>query len=609
MNGDVPTAGTDATVRQGSASVPGRPDLGPCASVSYDGTAPLADVLAALGVPERRPVLVLAGWAGTDLPEETQDALDLLLRAVVVPVCREQGAVVVSGGTDAGVMAALGKAASETPDGLVLVGVAPAAKLLGFGADAEDEQAARPEPAHRLVLTTGDSWGDEGPVLVRVAEKIAEGSSVVVLAAGGRAGTAREVALAARRGWPVLFLTGHGGTSNDLAAALRLPIYPTSRAEADRPGRGVKSEDLASALVGRPDREAEDVLNAARAGLHAAVDLEARDAARRLLRWGLSEEHILKEAWARFAGADVAAVRRKKPTTLMAGSVVGLAALTVLCALAAGRLGSRSGSQTTAANLLKGFVIGLPLVAGLLLALMERRARSGTWVELRSAAEALLREIYRERSRPADPSAPTHSRAVLAAALYEVDRRTNGRLLLAAPNGHGRGRTWPPPHLWGRVPASDCLLGRLTARVYDSARVVDQLEHYERAARDFDRKATRLAAGIFVTASIAAFLLAVSWRSPGFTVYAAVPASIAAALVSWREYRQRDARVDAMLTTCVAVREARGRWLSRAASDRNTPEALTTLVEEVEDALTTEGTDWERGLRLAHQNFTDRHRR
>ena len=86
MNGDVPTAGTDATVRQGSASVPGRPDLGPCASVSYDGTAPLADVLAALGVPERRPVLVLAGWAGTDLPEETQDALDLLLRAVVVPV-------------------------------------------------------------------------------------------------------------------------------------------------------------------------------------------------------------------------------------------------------------------------------------------------------------------------------------------------------------------------------------------------------------------------------------------------------------------------------------------------------------------------------------------
>lgn len=337
--------------------------------------------------------------------------------------------------------------------------------------------------------------------------------------------------------------------------------------------------------------------------------MEARDTVRRALRWGLSDERVLKDAWARFAAADVAAVGRKKPTTLMAGSVVGLAALTVLCALAAGRLGSPGGPPTAAADLLKGFVTGLPLVAGLLLALMERRARSGTWIELRGAAEALVREIYRERSRPADPSVPAHPRAVLAEALHEIDRRTNGRLLLAPLDAPGRAGTWPPPHLWGRIPASDCLLGQLTAGVYDSARVIDQLEHYERAARDFERRATRLAAGIFVTAGIAAFLLALSWRSPGLLVYAAVPASVVAALVSWREYRQRDARVDAMLTTCVAVREARGRWLSRDASDRNTQEALTAFVTEVEDALATEGNDWERGLRLAQQSFTDRHRR
>lgn len=606
MNGDVPIARTGG---QGSTPVPASPDSGLCPNGPYDGTAPLAGVLAALGVPERRPVLVLAGWAGTDLPEETRDALDLLLRAVVVPVCREEGAVVVSGGTDAGVMAALGKAASDTGDGPVLVGVAPDAKLLGLGADAADVQAARPEPAHRLVRTAGGSWGDEGPVLVRVAERIADGSPVVVLAVGGGDGTAREVALAARRGWPVLFLTGHGGTSDAIATALRLRPLPTSRVGANRPDRGATSADVAPALVGRPDREAQDILDAARAGLHAAANLGARDTVRRVLRWALSDEHVLKEAWARFAAADLAAVRRKKPTTLMAGSVVGLAALTVVCALAAGRVGSPDGPRNTAANLLKGLVTGLPLVAGLLLALMERRGRSGTWVELRAAAEALVREIYRERSRPADPCAPASSRAYLADALYEIDRRTNGRLLLAAPDCLGRAGTWPPPHLWGRVPARDCLLGPLTTFVYDTARVVDQLEHYERAARDFDRKATRLAAGIFVTGGVAAFLLAVSWRSPGLTVYAAVPASVAAALVSWREYRQRDARVDAMLTTCVAVREARGRWLSLAASDRDTREALPTFVQEVEDALAAEGTDWERGLRLAHQNFTERHRR
>jgi len=101
----------------------------------------------------------------------------------------------------------------------------------------------------------------------------------------------------------------------------------------------------------------------------------------------------------------------------------------------------------------------------------------------------------------------------------------------------------------------------------------------------------------------------VSWRSPGLTVYAAVPASVVAALVSWREYRQRDARVDAMLTTCVAVREAFARWQSLGGTERDSQEALPTFVHEVEEALATEGTDWERGLRLAHQNFADRHRR
>lgn len=593
---------------QGPPRVPGRPDSRPAASARYDGSASLTGVLAALDVPEQRPVLVLAGWAGTDLAEETRDALDLLLRAVVVPLCHEEGAVVVSGGTDAGVMAALGQAVSETEDAPVLVGVAPDAKLLGFGADAGDRQAARPEPAHRIIRTAGECWGDEGPVLVRVAERIAGGGRVVVLAAGGGVGTAREVVLASRRGWPVLLLTGHGGTSDALATALGLPTRPHLGAGADRRGKDVRSADVGLALGGRPDREAEDVLEADRAGLHAAADLEARDMVRRALRWRLSDQEVLREAWARFEAADIAAVRRKKPTTLLAGCVVALAALTVVSALMVGRLGAQDGAPTAAGDLLKGLVTGLPLVAGLLLALIERRARSGTWIEMRGAAEALVREIYRDRSRPSEPSAPGYSDSVLADALHEVDRRTNGRLLLASPNP-ARAGTWPPPHLWARVPGCDCLLGRLTPTVYDRARVVDQLEHYERAARDFDRRATRLAAAIFVAASVAAFLLALSWREPELTFYAAVPASVAAALVSWREYRQRDARIDAMLTTCVSVREARGRWLSCVAPARDTQEALTTYVNEAEDAFAAEGTDWERGLRVAHQNFAERHRR
>ena len=592
MLGEAPGAGTAQTAT----------------SVEYDGAEPLQAVLDVISVPQGRPVLVVAGWAGADLSQRTRDALGLLMRKVVLPLCREEQVVVVSGGTDAGVMAALGSAAAEGPDGPVLVGVAPDAKLIGLGADAGDLDAARPQPAHRLVRTAGTAWGDESPALVRVAEHIAAGSPVVVLAVGGGAGTAREIALAARRGWPVVLLTGHGGTSDTLAASLRLHPTPGT-AQTGRAGRPVVPADVSSALGGRPDHEAQDIVQAARNGLHAAADMDARDGVRRTLRWAVSDDRVLKEAWTRFAAADLAATARKRPTTRLAGGVVLLAALTVVAAVVSSRLGSPDDSRPLAGYVAQGLVLGLPLAAGFLLTLMERRARSGTWVELRAAAEAFVREIYRERSRAADPPGPKTARTGLGAALHEIDRRTGGRLLLAPSRPLGASDHWPPPHLWDRIHHRDCLLGPLTPDLYDGARVLDQLQHFERSAQDFDRKATWLAALIFVAAGIAAFLLALSWRDPDFAAAAAVPATLAAALVSWREYRQRDARVDAMLSTYVAVREARGRWLALPSNDREAPDALRAYANEVEEALAAEGADWERGLRIAHQNLGDRHRR
>jgi SLOG in TRPM, prokaryote/SMODS and SLOG-associating 2TM effector domain 1 len=587
-------------------------------SALYDGATPLAPILDVLGVPEQRPVLVLVGWACTSLDDDTHDTVELLLRTVVAPVCRDEGAVVVTGGTDAGVMAALGKAVAEHAPGVILVGVAPDAKLVGMGGDASDQQAALPEPRHRLIRTPGKAWGAEGPLLVRVAEYIAGGRGVVVLAIGGGEGTRREIALAARRQWPVILGTGYGGTSDVVAAALGVrSIGVNGRQLFVVPGKDATDRRSSTEQLDGNGRESEELTAAREAGCHLAVPLGQRAAVERALRWRLSDDDVLKDSWTRFATADRIAAFRKKPTTVMACTVLVLATLTVLLTvfstIGADWLLARPAFARTWAvsrrDVLKGFVTALPLAAAVLLGLIDRRTRTGSWIDLRAAAEAVIREIYRSRAS-AGAYAPGNAASprLLGDALAEIDRRTSGRSLvprMAAPSAPG---TWPPEELWQRIPKSDPLLGPLTAVSYDQARVLDQLSHLEQSARDFDRQATQLATAIFVVTGAAAFSLALSWRWLVWTAAAAVLASFAAALVSWREYRQRDARAEVMLSTCVAVRSARGRWLALHPNERNAGDRLSMFVGEIEDALAAEGSDWERGLRQAHQGFLERQR-
>jgi hypothetical protein len=551
-------------------------------------------------------VLVLIGWAGTPIPERTVDCIELLLREVVLPVCREEGAVVVTGGTDVGVMAAIGRAAAEQEWSPVLVGVAPEALLTGMGAKETEKQAAAPEPFHRLIRTEGDEWGSEGPALVRVAEGVARDRAILVLTIGGGPGTLREVELAARRRWPVLLLTGHGGLSDVLASSLKVKPLRTgkrsvARAKGQR-GKPTLKVDLKSG-------EHTELKVARDRGCQAALPLDDREALERILRWRLRGDDIYKDAWTRFAISDEVATAQKKPTTALAVGVLILATLTLLCALGAGWLGTTTRDYPwahTVSDILKAFVTALALIAAALLGLMDRRTRTGSWIQLRTAAESLLRHIYRARAGvPADDGGTT-SISDLVTAMAAVDHQTSGRALLSAKPYDWR--TWPPASLWSRIPLCDTLLCGLTPNLYDQARVLDQLAHYEGRARSYDRNATWLAAAIFAVAGTSAFLLALSWRWGGLAAAAAVPASITAALVSWREYRQRDSRAEVMLTTCVAVRSARARWLAQPIEVRNEAGAVSRFVGEVEAALAEEGSDWERALRQAHMGLIARHR-
>ena len=98
--------------------------------------ADLAAAIAGLGLCEPRPVLVVVGGA-SGLDESGKERLSVLFRQALVPVAVTGQAVVVDGGTDAGVMQLIGRARATGTSGFPLVGVAAenTVMLPGDGAD------------------------------------------------------------------------------------------------------------------------------------------------------------------------------------------------------------------------------------------------------------------------------------------------------------------------------------------------------------------------------------------------------------------------------------------------------------------------------------------
>ncbi|MFE2754203.1 hypothetical protein ACFXGA_19625 [Actinosynnema sp. NPDC059335] len=159
-----------------------------------------------IGLPLGRPVLVLVGGAG-GMGGADQEALVAVLRGLV-PVLDECGAVVVDGGTDVGVMRAVGRARAAAHGAFPLIGVAAEVAV--------DVAAFEPNHTH-LVLVPGGAWGDESPWLADVADLVAGPlPSLTVLVNGGPI-TFDDAEHSLGRNRPLVVLRGSGRTADAIA--------------------------------------------------------------------------------------------------------------------------------------------------------------------------------------------------------------------------------------------------------------------------------------------------------------------------------------------------------------------------------------------------------
>jgi len=164
-------------------------------------------------------VLVLVGGA-SGLEPGDEERLASLFRDQLVPAVMRAGAMVVDGGTDSGVMRAMGSARSDTGARFPLVGVAAAGTVPAPGDLTEEQADAQVDRNHsHIVLVPGATWGDESPWLSAVAAALSEGHPSATLLVNGGDIAYDDVHRSLTAGRAVVVLAGSGRAADAIASA------------------------------------------------------------------------------------------------------------------------------------------------------------------------------------------------------------------------------------------------------------------------------------------------------------------------------------------------------------------------------------------------------
>ena len=185
----------------------------------------IREALTELGIPYPRPVIVLVGGAG-GIGWSDKFPVSKAVR-IVARLAEESGSVVVDGGTQAGIMAEIGKQRKRNRFSFPLVGVVFDTLLL------KEEPKSILDPNHtHLFLIPGDDWGAESSWISKIATAIAgEQKSITILVNGGNI-SQTDVGYSLLENRPVFVMRGTGRMADEITLGEKiLAIDITEKAE------------------------------------------------------------------------------------------------------------------------------------------------------------------------------------------------------------------------------------------------------------------------------------------------------------------------------------------------------------------------------------------
>jgi hypothetical protein len=187
-------------------------------------TADPATLIETLKIKKPATVLLLIGGAD-DLDPGLNLRLLQLLDEGLGSAASNTDALIIDGGTEAGVMALMGKVVAKRGHVTGLLGIAPAGKVTYPGGPQAGsiEGGAALDPNHsHFVLVEGKEWSSGTEAMFRLAGEFAKDSRVVAVLINGGDETKEEVARCVEHGWPVLVIEGSGRLADEIAAKIRV---------------------------------------------------------------------------------------------------------------------------------------------------------------------------------------------------------------------------------------------------------------------------------------------------------------------------------------------------------------------------------------------------
>ncbi|MGH7048345.1 MAG: DUF4231 domain-containing protein [Stellaceae bacterium] len=529
----------------------------------------------ALGIATPAPVILVSGGADT-FDQAIAPKLTQLIGRGLIRAGRAAGAVIIDGGTDAGVMALIGRAAGAMAQPMTLIGVAPEALVQRPDVSPMEAGGGRvplaPNHTH-FVLTQGEAWGAETPVMFDLARAIAGKLPVIVVMIGGGQVALSEILHAVRRHWRVLIIAGSKGTADELLAQWTAKV-----AKDDDP--------LIAEILADGD-------------LHAFPIGDPPEALGRRIGRDLGADSTLRQAWARFGALDLAAVGQQKIFRRMQGLIlalsVGVTALVVLhqvvpksCPIPI--LGHDFGCGRG----LHYLVIIAPIVLSVLIGWTNRFHHGKRWVLTRQAAEAIKREIFQFRTGAARYRDGATREKDLAKAIEDVTR----------PLARSEANTTALPVNSGPIPPQyataegDDGMSPLAPDRYIAVRLDDQLRFFRKKAVTLDTLLERLQWGILGVGGLGTLLAAI-----GFDLWVTLTTAIAAALGTYLSYRGVDSTLTNYNQTAIDLENIKSWWTALQPDEQGNPSNVDALVQHTEQVLATELGGWTQRMQDALINL------
>ncbi len=554
-----------------------------------------ASIITALGSPKPKALILVFGGAG-GLGVNLGVKLRPLFTRGIARAAAKKAALIMDGGTDAGVMALMGMGVAAQREKPALLGVAPSEKVT-YPADSRPEtgsERVQLESNHsHFVLAYGDEFGDETASMFAIADEVAKDIPVVTLIVNGDKISKGEVLESVRRKWPVIVIKGSGRFADEICQCVKKKGQLKGASADDHELREIAEEgDLHFFAIDQPPKELE------------------------LLILRLMQTHkdpSLIAAWQRFAEYDANAVYRQKRFNSFQFWILLLAVVTTLIVILQQQLfgtkivevSSDGTERTLPTHLFDRIfhitIIALPIIVSILVAASNRFKEGHKWILLRASAETIKQQIYRYRTGTnkyrSEPDAEKTPKEILAERIENISSKLMKTDVNVSSLRPYKGAL--PPRMYGAA-AEDDGVGPMNPEQYIRVRLGDQLNFYSARTGKQEKSLKRVHWAIYIFGGLGTFLAAM-----GIELWVALTTSLAGVFGTFLEYKQVENTLIQYQQTATALNNVNDWWTALSESRKQDSNSFDQLVEQSENILQTEMMGWVQRMEDAQETLRE----